>query len=73
MKRCDLCGKEAALLTDLRDIYKTELIAEVCIDCESEANKHLRKLQAAVGKIQRGWMKRWLTNTRNRLIGGEHD
>ena len=60
MKCCDICGKKGVNLTDLRDIYKSDLIAEICTDCEKEANKQLSKLQVAVSKIQIGWMKKWL-------------
>ena len=64
MKCCDICGKKDVHLTDLRDIYRTDLIAELCPDCEYDANQQLSKLQTAVMKIQIGWLKRWLTNRR---------
>lgn len=66
MMSCDVCGCRSEKLIPLRDIYQTEEIKELCPDCEKIVNKKLSALQSAVSQIQRGWMKRFMENIRNK-------
>lgn len=61
---CDLCGKKGVQLEDLLSIYKTDDVQQICGSCASLATKQVSKAQRVAGLIQRGWVKRWLTNKR---------
>ena len=54
---CDICKNNTKSLVDLREIYQTDAVKQVCPDCEKVLNTELNKIQVAVGKIQRGWFK----------------
>ena len=54
---CDICKCNTKSLVDLREIYQTDAVKQVCPDCEKVLNTELNKIQVAAGKIQRGWFK----------------
>ena len=66
MKSCDVCGCRTEILIELREIYQTNEIREICPDCEKIVNKKLSALQSAVSQIQLGWMKRFMENIKNK-------
>lgn len=66
---CDLCGRTGIPLGPLLDIYQTPQIKSICDSCGHEVNKHLRKLQTAVGNLQGNLLKQWLLRTRIAVWG----
>lgn len=58
---CDICGNNKESLADLRAIYQTDKVKQVCPACEKVLNKELSKLQSVVSNIQRGWFKNFIT------------
>ena len=67
MMACDICKNNTKSLVDLREIYQSEEVRQVCPDCEKVLNVELSKIQVAAGKIQRGWFK----NRIKQLLGKE--
>ena len=61
---CDTCGQTGKRLVDLRDMYQTDHVKQVCDDCEKVISKNLWEVQAAMGKIQRSLMARFLDHLR---------
>ena len=57
---CDVCGAVGTSLADLREIYQTDKIKQVCLDCEKITNKALRDIQSSHEKAQRSLLKRFL-------------
>lgn len=57
---CDICGKTGTYLTDLRDIYQTEDIKQMCPECGKIVNKQLGKIQSMTGKMQRSLLKNFM-------------
>lgn len=64
---CDICKNNTKSLVDLREIYQTEEVRQVCPDCNKVLDKELSKIQSAVVNIQCGWFK----NRIRQLIGKE--
>ena len=54
---CDICKNNTKSLFDLREIYQTEEVRQVCPDCNKVLDKELSKIQSAVANIQCGWFK----------------
>lgn len=54
---CDICKNNTKSLTDLREIYQTDAVKQVCPDCNKVLDKELSKIQSAVSNIQCGWFK----------------
>ena len=67
MMACDICKNNTKSLVDLREIYQSDEVKQVCPDCEKVLNTELNKIQVAAGKIQRGWFK----NRIKQLLGKE--
>ena len=64
---CDICKNNTKSLVDLREIYQTEEVRQVCPDCNKVLDKELSKIQSAVSNIQIGWFK----NRINQLLEKE--
>lgn len=73
---CDTCGKIGTRLTELREIYKTEKVADICPECEEVINRQLRKVQSVMADVQKGLMRRFIDTLRlklgGRTSGGDH-
>ena len=57
---CDICGKTNCDLVKLHDIYRTDDICDICLDCEKIVDEHLRKIQASHGQAQKSLLKRFM-------------
>jgi hypothetical protein len=66
---CDLCGKVGVEMVDLRDQYKSELIAQVCDPCRKELDAQLWKIRGVATKWTDGIFKRWMHNRKADLSG----
>jgi len=64
---CDICGKTGAYLEDIRDIYKTDSIQNICSECSSEVNGHLSKLRVMTYEIQQHWLKKFMQNMKSKF------
>ena len=62
MMACDICKSNAKQLVDLREIYQSDKVKQVCPDCEKVLNKELSKIQTATVNIQIGWFKNLILN-----------
>jgi hypothetical protein len=58
---CDICGNNKKSLIDLREIYQTDKVKQVCPSCEGILNKQLSKIQLATTNIQIGWFKNFIS------------
>lgn len=54
---CDICGNNTKPLAELREIYQTEAVKQVCPDCNKVLDKELSRIQTATANIQIGWFK----------------
>ena len=51
--QCDICSKQVQSkfqLENLREVYQTENVAQICEDCGSVVNKQLYKIQTKCWK-----------------------
>ena len=67
---CDLCGKRGCHLVDLRDVYQTPEVQQVCFECEETINAQLRKVQNVAAKITFDAVKRFILN---KFKGEQHE
>jgi hypothetical protein len=71
---CDACGKIGVPLEPLREMYATETVMHVCDGCSKVINEQLWKVQAATIKIQKGLIRRFIDNLREKFAKkGEND
>lgn len=66
---CDICGNNSGPLIDLRDVYKTEEVKQICGACERVVNKHLTKVQGVTHNILVSLMKRFILGRRKEGVG----
>ena len=57
---CDICGNNSKPLTDLREIYQTSEIKQICTDCEAVVNKKNSELLTFVLKLRSSWLKKFM-------------
>ena len=57
---CDICGNNSKPLTDLREIYQTREIKQICTDCETVVNKKNSELLTFVLKLRSSWLKKFM-------------
>ena len=57
---CDICGNNSKRLTDLREIYQTSEIKQICTDCETVVNKKNSELLTFVLKLRSSWLKKFM-------------
>ena len=57
---CDICGNNSKPLTDLREIYQTREIKQICTDCETVVNKKNSELLTFVLKLRSSWLKKYM-------------
>ena len=57
---CDICGNNSKPLTDLREIYQTREIKQICTDCETAVNKKNSELLTFVLKLRSSWLKKFM-------------
>ena len=57
---CDICGNNSKPLTDLREIYQTSEIKQICTDCEKVVNKKNSELLTFVLKLRSSWLKKFM-------------
>ncbi|WP_043062340.1 hypothetical protein [Brucella anthropi] len=70
MPRCDICNEHSAYVNEVREIYRTDDIRDICSDCEKIVNKQLRKIQTAHGSAQQSLLKRFMRVLKR---GGDRD
>jgi hypothetical protein len=70
---CDLCGKVGVRLESLREMYRTDAVADICDECDSVVSGHLRKVQGMTGNIQRDLMQRFIRNRKLTITGASDD
>lgn len=58
---CDICGNNKESLVDLRTIYQSDKVKQVCPSCEKVLNTQLSKIQSAATNIQIGWFKNFIS------------
>jgi hypothetical protein len=69
MMACDICRNNTKSLTDLREIYQTDAVKQVCPDCVKVLDTELSRIQTAAVKIQIGWFKNLIaTMTKKEVI-----
>lgn len=58
---CDICDKTGCHLEDVREIYRTREIRQVCDDCRRMINKQLDKIRygllAPLGPMLKAYMR----------------
>lgn len=59
---CDICGKNDETLEDLREIYATKEIRQVCSGCQKIIDKQLSKVRAVTHNILRELVRRFVRN-----------
>ena len=64
---CDICGKSNKPLKDIKDIYRTETIQQICPDCMQFVNAKLSDIQTLVFKKQCGWLKEFMQSMKDKL------
>lgn len=57
---CDICGVRGTEMRDLRDVYKTDRVHQVCPECEKALNDQLSKQRSVTHNILVDWMKRFI-------------
>lgn len=74
MPRCDICNGHSAYVNEVRAIYRTDAIRDICSDCEKIVNKQLGRIQESHGKAQRSLLKRFMAALRGKHFnGGNHE
>lgn len=67
---CDICGDNTRPLHDLRSVYQTAEVKQVCGGCEAAINKRLSRARAVTHNILVDLVKQAIRGMRERKQGG---
>jgi hypothetical protein len=57
---CDICGKKGVRLEEIREIYKTADVQDICDECMGIINKQLSKIRSSCVNAQTSLLKQFM-------------
>lgn len=70
---CDICGQSDQYLTELRDIYKTDGVVDLCEDCAKILNKRLDQIRSLLADVRVNWFKRFISQLKAKQCQGKQE